>query len=160
MLIINIPYKHPTIQGERMQKGRRKKVRYIQKMPEIVQFSPRGRAGRPNEIELRLDQFEAIKLADLQGYSQSEGAHSMEVSRPTFGRVLREARKVLAQALINGMVIHIRMGNVQVGVKHRNLPTKEELIGTQLSEESIRQKILSFNPTKSAKKAPKQAQKS
>ena len=57
-----------------MSKGRHKKVRYIQKMPPIVQFSPRGKAGRPDEIELKVDEFEAIKLTDFQGYNQSEGA--------------------------------------------------------------------------------------
>ena len=50
-----------------MEKGRRKKIRYIQKMPDILQFSPRGKAGRPDEIELKIDEYEAIKLADYQG---------------------------------------------------------------------------------------------
>ena len=50
-----------------MDKGRRKKVRYIQNMPSIVQFSPRGKPGRPDEIELKIDQFETLKLADFQG---------------------------------------------------------------------------------------------
>ena len=40
-------------------KGRPKKTRLIQKEPEIGQFSPRGRPGRPNEIEVPIDQFEA-----------------------------------------------------------------------------------------------------
>ena len=62
-----------------MQKGRKKSVRYIQKMPKTVQFSPRGKPGRPEEIELRVDQYEALKLADFQGYNQSEGAALIRV---------------------------------------------------------------------------------
>ncbi|VAW12219.1 hypothetical protein MNBD_BACTEROID05-895, partial [hydrothermal vent metagenome] len=58
-------------------KGRRKKVRYIQNMPKTAQFSPRGNPGRPDEVELNLDQFEAVRLADHQGYDQSEGAVAM-----------------------------------------------------------------------------------
>ena len=132
-----------------MKKGRKKKVRYIQKMPEIVQFSPRGKPGRPNEIELRLDQYETIKLADLQGYSQTEGATSMGISRPTFGRILREARKILASALINGMIIHIRTGDVQVGVRQHNLAPKGELISLQKSKEKhFRERILRYEPIK------------
>ena len=100
----------------RITKGRRKKVRYIQKMPKILQFSPRGKPGRPDEIELTFDQFEAIKLADFQGFSQSEGAESMRISRPSFGRILRQGRKVVADALVNGKIIRIRTGDVQVGV--------------------------------------------
>ncbi len=57
-----------------MNAGRKKKVRYIQKMPTVAVFSPRGRPGRPNEIELKIDQYEALKLADFQGYDQLEGA--------------------------------------------------------------------------------------
>ncbi|MCK5581126.1 MAG: DUF134 domain-containing protein [Candidatus Omnitrophica bacterium] len=99
-----------------MQKGRPKKVRYIQKMPKISQFSPRGKPGRPDEIELSLDQFEAIKLADYQGFSQEKGAWAMKISRPSFGRTLRSARKIVAEALVDGKIIKIRMGDVQVGV--------------------------------------------
>ena len=136
-----------------MHKGRKKKVRFIQKMPEIVQFSPRGKAGRPNDIELRLDQFEALKLADLQGYSQAEGAASMGISRPTFGRILREARKILATALVNGMIIHIRTGDVQVGVRHLNLPPKKDLISSQQAEEKhFRERILRFQSSKKTSK--------
>ena len=100
-------------------KGRPKKVRYIQRMPKIVQFSPRGRPGRPDEAELTLDQFEALKLADYQGFSQAQGAMAMRLSRASFGRVLREARKLIADALVNGKIIRIRAGGVQVGVRKK-----------------------------------------
>jgi len=129
-----------------MQKGRRKKVRYIQKMPTIAQFSPRGKPGRPDEVELRVDQFEAFKLADFQGYDQSEGAELMGISRPSFGRMLREARKIIANALVNGKIIRIRIGDVQVGVHQKDLPLKADLVSIGVSkrrvEESIRRKIL------------------
>ena len=107
-------------------KGRPKKVRFIQKMPKIVQFSPRGKPGRPDEMELTLDQFEAIKLADYQGFDQSQGAVAMRVSRASFGRILREARKKIANALVNGKTIRIHMGDVQVGVRSREF-TAESL---------------------------------
>ena len=100
-----------------MQKGRHKKVRYVQEMPKIVQFSPRGRAGRPDEVELKVDQFEALKLADFKGLEQVQGAKIMGISRPSFGRILREARKIVADALVNGKTIRIRIGDVQVGVR-------------------------------------------
>jgi len=86
-------------------------------MPKITQFSPRGKPGRPHEIELTVDQYEALKLADYQGFDQSEGAVAMGISRPSFGRILREARKLVTDALVNGKIIKIRTGNVQVGVR-------------------------------------------
>lgn len=134
-----------------MKRGRRKKVRYVQSMPSIAQFSPRGKPGRPDEAELRVDQFEAIKLADFQDCDQSEGAVAMGISRPSFGRILREGRKVLADALVNGKTIKIRIADVQVGIRQRVLPIKpkrpikrttEEL--PQNPEEKIRQNMLKF----------------
>lgn len=127
-----------------MSRGRKNKVRYIQKMPKIAQFSPRGKAGRPDEIELRVDQFEAIKLADFQGYNQSEGAQLMGLSRASFGRILREGRKIIANALVNGKIIRIRIGGVQVGVRQRNLPAKAE-ISSDKREEMLRHNILKYN---------------
>lgn len=107
-------------------KGRNKKVRYIQTMPTISQFSPRsGKSGRPDEVELNLDEFEALKLADYQGYNQVESAKSMGMSRSNFGRILRLARKHIATALATGASIRIRMGDVQVGVRKKNLPPKK-----------------------------------
>ncbi len=106
--------------------GRPKKVRFIQNMPKIVQFSPRGKPGRPDEIELTLDQFEALKLADYQLFNQQQGAIAMRLSRASFGRVLRQARKKIADALVNGKTIKIRMGDVQIGVKKNEFNLKQE----------------------------------
>ena len=133
-----------------MQKGRHKKVRYVQTMPRIVQFSPRGKAGRPEEIQLTVDQFEAVRLADFQGYHHVEAAEFMGISRPTFGRILKDARRTIADALINGKIIRIRVGDVQVGVRYKSLPHKKEADLPKLREEFIRKKILSF-PVKPAK---------
>lgn len=145
-----------------MQKGRKKKIRYIQKMPKIVQFSPRGKAGRPEETELKIDEYEAIKLADYQGYDQSEGAMAMGISRPSFGRILRNGRMIVADALVNGKIIRIRIGDVQVGVRQRNFSTKnqnvteENNIQSQLQEEVIRRSIVKFpQPNKRSVKVNK-----
>ena len=135
-------------------RGRRKKVRYIQKMPKTSQFSPRGNPGRPDEAQLNIDHYEAIKLADYQGYNQSEGAKAMGISRPTFGRILREARKILADAITNSKIIRIRTGDTQVGVRPHHLPIKGRLPETapktrqKLTEPEIRANILKFQPGK------------
>jgi len=129
-----------------MKKGRKKKIRFVQSMPEIAQFSPRGKPGRPDEVELRVDQFEAIRLADLQNYDQSEGAEIMGISRPSFGRILREGRKILADALVHGKIIRIRIGDVQVGVNSRRPLQKPELDHASQSEKILRQNILQFSP--------------
>ena len=129
-----------------MQKGRRKKVRYIQKMPQVSLFSPRGKPGRPDEVELKIDEYEAIKLADYQGYDQAQGAQAMGISRPSFGRILRLGHKIIADALVNGKIIHIRIGNVQVGVRQKNIPLKDEISdsGNKI-EKILRKNILKYS---------------
>lgn len=129
-----------------MKKGRHKKVRYIQQMPQVAQFSPRGKPGRPDEVELKVDEFEAIKLADHQGYDQTEGALAMGISRASFGRILRNGRKVLASALVDGKTIRIRIGDVQVGVRHKNLPNKDKsAAGLVKVEQTLRENILKYD---------------
>jgi len=90
-----------------MLRGRPKKLRSVKNLPKIVQFSPRGKPGRPEEIELTIDEFEAIRLSDLQNFCQSECAKSMQISQQTYSRILESARKKIADALINGKIIKI-----------------------------------------------------
>jgi|GEM_PF-375495 len=109
--------------------GRPKKVRFIQQMPPTMLFSPRGRPGRPEIVDLTLDQFEAFKMSDHQGFSQSQGAVAMNIARSSFGRILREARAKIADALVNGKIIRITFGEAQIGVR------KAELSPATLAEE-------------------------
>jgi len=90
-----------------MKIGRPRKARIVSSEPKILQFSPRGRPGRPDEVLLRLDHFEALKLADFQGMQQIEASKLLGVSRATFGRILREARKIIADAIVNGKIVRI-----------------------------------------------------
>jgi len=89
-------------------RGRPKKKRSIAQKPQICQFSPRGRPGRPDEVELTIDQYEAIRLADYKGLEQAEACKSMGISRQTFGRILAGARKKLSDGLINGKIIRFQ----------------------------------------------------
>jgi len=130
--------------------GRPKKVRFIQSMPQIMQFSPRGKPGRPDEVELTIDQFESIKLSDFQGFSQAEGAAAMRLSRASFGRILREARKTLADGLVNGKIIKIRMGDFQVGVRKSEFT--HESLGAEIEKFKERTKRILKEAAKPVKK--------
>ena len=91
-------------------RGRPKKYRIVRQNPKISLFSPRGRPGRPNEVNLTMDEMEALRLTDYLGYSQKEAARSMHISQQTFSRVLRRGRKTLAEGLISGKIIKIQGG--------------------------------------------------
>lgn len=92
-------------------RGRPKKYRIVRLDPKISQFSPRGKPGRPDEVDLGMEEFEAIRLADYMGMSQKEAARSMHISQQTFSRVLKKARKTLANGLIQGAIIKIQGGH-------------------------------------------------
>lgn len=68
-------------------------------------------------ITLTLDELEALRLADYEGLYQEAAARSMGVSRQTFGRIVTEARKKTAQALVTGAAIEIRGGNVRLNTQ-------------------------------------------
>lgn len=91
-------------------KGRPKKYRIVRQDPKISQFSPRGRPGRPDQIDLSMDGYEAIRLADFIGLSQKEAAQSMHISQQTFSRILAKARKAVAHVLITGATLKIQGG--------------------------------------------------
>ena len=72
-------------------------------------FKPCGM--RKTEVDFEIltpDEIEAIRLADFEGFYQEDAANEMEVSRPTFGRILNSARKKIAKALILGKAIEIQ----------------------------------------------------
>jgi len=91
-------------------KGRPRKYRIVKKEPKILRFSPRGKPGRPDEIEIKMEEFEALRLADYLSLRQADSAKSMHVSQPTFSRILRKARKALSEAFIDGKIIRIHGG--------------------------------------------------
>lgn len=105
-------------------RGRPKKYRIVHVDPKISQFSPRGKAGRPNEVDLSMDQFEAIRLADYIGLPQKEAAKSMRVSQQTFSRILNKARKSLAFGLVTGSAIKIQGGHYVISSREDNTPKK------------------------------------
>ena len=65
-------------------------------------------------IHLTLDQLEALRLADREGLYHEEAAARMGVSRATFGRILGEARRIVAEALVSGKAIEIGGGSVDL----------------------------------------------
>lgn len=91
-------------------RGRPKKYRFIQEGLKISKFSPRGRPGRPEEVNLTVDELEAIRLADYRNLRQKEAAEGMRISQQTFSRILKRARRALADAVANGKIIRVQGG--------------------------------------------------
>src|SRR5512145_2534351 len=93
-------------------------------------FCPRQIAGRPlatifkpvgipvrelEEVVMALDEFEALRLADLDGLYQEEAATEMNVSRATFSRIIDSAHRKMADALVHAKALRIEGGPVEKG---------------------------------------------
>jgi predicted DNA-binding protein (UPF0251 family) len=88
--------------------SRPKKERCIRCQPNALYFKPRGiPLIHLEEVGLSLDELEAIRLADYEGLYHEQAAERMNISRPTFGRILGEARRKIAEALVEGKALRI-----------------------------------------------------
>ena len=91
------------------------KCRRVAFMPGVTYFKPAGIPLRAlEEIRLTVEEVEAIRLKDLEGLEQEAGAEKMNISRPTFQRILASARQKIADALLNGKAIRIEGGNFEI----------------------------------------------
>ena len=93
--------------------SRPEKERLVHNPPLFTDFKPVGVTGRMlDEVSLSLDEFEAFRLADNVGLPQVEAAEEMEISRPTFTRLIEKARRKIADFIVNGKVLTIEGGNI------------------------------------------------
>ncbi|MDD3679300.1 MAG: DUF134 domain-containing protein [Candidatus Shapirobacteria bacterium] len=91
---------------------RQKNPRRINFTPGVVYFKPRGvPLYQLKETVLLPEELEALRLYDVANLNQTEAGKKMKVSQPTFARILSNARKKIASALINGQAIKITTKN-------------------------------------------------
>ncbi len=93
--------------------SRPKNKRIVHEPPIFTNFKPIG-VKRTNllEVNLALDEFEAIRLADHLGYSHAEAAEEMDISRSTFTRLIEKSRNKIADFIINGKLLSISGGSI------------------------------------------------
>lgn len=99
---------------------RPKKTRWIKCEPQEKCFRPLCKPfNKLNGVFLTLDEFEAIRLSDLEELKQEEAAKRMRISRPTFSRIVSSARRKIGDALVNIKAIRIEGGCCKVIKKRR-----------------------------------------
>jgi predicted DNA-binding protein (UPF0251 family) len=83
--------------------------------PSVNYFKPRGiPLTELDSVSLAVDELEALRLKDFQGIQQEKAATTMNVSQPTFHRILQSAHSKVADALVNGKAIRIEGGDYMV----------------------------------------------
>jgi len=97
---------------------RPKKCRRVGCEPRANYFKPRGiPLIMLKEVKLSIDELESIRLADLEGLEQAKAALRMKISRPTFGRIVESARRIIADAVVNGKALKIEGGEIIMKAK-------------------------------------------
>jgi predicted DNA-binding protein (UPF0251 family) len=99
---------------------RPKNCRRVGCLPGSQYFKPRGiPLSTLEEVNLTIDEFEAIRLADLEGLYQDQAAERMNISRQTFGRIIESAHKKVAEALVNGKALKIEGGDFEMKTRRK-----------------------------------------
>jgi len=99
---------------------RPRRLRWVQCEPDVVYFKPRGVPMRElEEVILTVDEFEAMRLKHYKKLDQLEACKQMNISQPTFHRILERAHEKVTRALHDGFGIRIEGGNYITGRQHR-----------------------------------------
>lgn len=86
--------------------------RRVRFRPHATYFKPAGvRGAELEETILTVEEFEVVRLIDLEEIEQGEASKMMDISQPTLSRLLKSARRKIADALISGKAIKVEGGN-------------------------------------------------
>ena len=104
---------------------RPKRFRRIFMEPQISCFGPDSEENTEldNPIQIKLDEFEAVRLRDYKNITQHKAAGIMDVSQPTFHRILNSAHEKIAKAIIEGKNIKIEGGDYVIDKKRYKCKT-------------------------------------
>lgn len=88
------------------------KFRRVEFFPKETYFIPMGKPKcKLEEVQLKIEELEAMRLKDIENLNQEECAKKMNISRQTFQNIIDSARKKTVLALTNGMAIRISGGH-------------------------------------------------
>ena len=95
--------------------ARPRKLRKVCDLPLINQFGPMGdHEDYIETISMTVEEYETIRLIDLEGLTQEECAEIMNVARTTVQRIYAEARRKLADFLVNANILNIEGGSYKL----------------------------------------------
>jgi len=95
--------------------ARPRKCRKVCCMPVCTRFGPLDLVnGGNNCVVMTVDEYETIRLIDLEGLNQEECSNQMNVARTTVQSIYDNARKKLSDSLVNGKVLRIEGGEYKI----------------------------------------------
>jgi len=93
---------------------RPRKWRKVCSLPESSRFGPLDASAKQERVNLTVDEYETLRLIDLEGYTQEECANQMNIARTTVQGIYNDARKKVADSLVNGKVLQIEGGEYRL----------------------------------------------
>ena len=82
------------------------RCRRICGVPQVDTFFPNG-CEDTEPILLTLDEYEVIRLVDLEQQTHEQCAAQMDISRSTVQEIYESARRKIASCLVHGKPLHI-----------------------------------------------------
>jgi len=107
--------------------GRKKVTRIVDYAIKSKKALLGGKGNNSEFVNLSFDELEALRLCDLNGLYQDEAAKKMDISRATFARILFEARRKAAEAIIKGFPVKLSKGNVKFEKEKMNCPIHKSI---------------------------------
>ena len=89
---------------------RPQRCRKVCREPEYCSFSPAGVASG-DAVVLTVDEYEVIRLVDLERLTHSQAAKLMEISRTTATEIYNCAREKIARCIVNGRPLVVSGGS-------------------------------------------------
>ncbi len=91
------------------------KWRKVCSLPESSRFGPLdSNVNGEDCVRMKVDEYETIRLIDLEGFTQEECAKQMNVARTTVQGIYAEARRKIAQSLVDGKILLIEGGEYRL----------------------------------------------
>ena len=93
---------------------RPRKCRKVCRLPDNDGFVPVRQSNGQQPVVLNVDEYETLRLIDREGFSQEQCGEYMHIARTTVQQIYTNARKKLADALVEGRPIHISGGDYRL----------------------------------------------
>ena len=94
---------------------RPRKWRKVCCLPETNRFGPLNVLDNGEHfVTMTVDEYETIRLIDLEGFTQEECSNQMNIARTTVQGIYNDARKKIAESLVNGKVLRIEGGDYKL----------------------------------------------
>ncbi len=114
--------------------------------PQVDTFCPNG-GENVEPILLTLDEYEVIRLVDLEQKTHEQCAAQMDISRSTVQEIYESARRKIASCLVHGKPLHITGGNYRICGGQGGSPLRPLLPDAESQHRKIQAKIAKEIPS-------------